>query len=387
MSYVIQVWEQPVPAAFEDAEDILDRLFREGAGKPSAKLDQLVKTLWARYPKDLETDRDDPVWDDTFSKDGREPLKVETLAIATPHLDEVVPVVAKTATDLGLVAYDPQYGTVYLPDGRILGQAPPVAREAAPAGPTAPGAPAELLDVDDATSRFVAAMGPFMAARGFAWKKAPSGDGWVRAFPGGQQKIAPLVDAGGGSVGLALHLSANLFAVDEHVHRFKQPRKPAPVNVLFATLSGYLEAAGHPGAGLFQPRGTSVRIPVNTSVRLDAAVAALQEIVPAILDEMHGFESLAGLWRNALDEAQGRRKARFTESIEAKMVAGKLLGATQELDQVADAHLVRYEAGLVARRQGASEFTLGMLVREEGEIRNELVRLREFVGTQVHAPK
>ena len=383
MSYVIQVWEQPVPAAFEDAEDILDRLFREGADKPSAKLDQLVKTLWARYPKDLETDSNDPVWADTFSKDGREPLKVETLAIATPHLDEMVPVVAKTATALGLVAYDPQYGTVYLPDGRTLGQTPLVAREAAPAKPAAPAA---LLDVDDATSRFVAGMGSFMAARGFAWKKAPTGDGWVRAFPGGLQKITPLIAAGGGSVGLALHLSANLFAVDEHVHRFKNPRKPAPIEVLFATLSAYLKAAGHPGAGLFQPRGTSVRILVNTSARLDAAVAAIQEIVPTILDEMHGFESLAGLWRNALDEAQGRRTAHFTESIEAKMVAGKLLGAT-ELDQVADAQLMRYEAGLAARREGASEFTLGMLAREEGEIKDALVRLREFVRTQMRALK
>ena len=35
MSYLIQVWEQPVPVAFEDAEVILDRLFREGAGRPS----------------------------------------------------------------------------------------------------------------------------------------------------------------------------------------------------------------------------------------------------------------------------------------------------------------------------------------------------------------
>lgn len=385
MSYVIQVWELPVPVALEDAEGILDRLFREGAGKPSAKLDQLVKTLWARYPKDLESDSNDPVWVDTFSKNGREPLKVETLAIATPHLDEVVPVVAKTATDLGLVAYDPQYGTVYLPDGRTLGQTPPVAREAAPARPAEPAAPAALLDVDDATSRFVAAMGSFMAAQGFAWKKVPSGDGWVRAFPGGQQKIVPLIDAGGGSVGLALHMSANLFAVDEHVHRFEQPRKPAPVNVLFATLSAYLKAACHSGAGLFQPRGTSVRIPVNTSARLDTAVAALQEIVPTILDEMHGFESPDGLWRNALDEAQGRRKAHFTESIEAKMVVGKLLGAT-ELDQVADAELARYEAGLVVRREGASEFTLGMLAREESRVKDALVRLREFVRTQVPAP-
>lgn len=69
------------------------------------------------------------------------------------------------------------------------------------------------------------------------------------------------------------------------------------------------------------------------------------------------------------------------------MVAGKLLGATEELDQVALTQLMRYEADLVSRRQGASEFTLGMLVREEGEVKDALVRLHEFVRAQLAAPR
>ena len=116
MNYVIQVWEQPVPVKFEDAEGILDRLFKQRTDQPSAKLDRLVETLWTRYPKYIDNDVSDPVWADTLSKHGRLPLPVETLAISTPHLDEVVPVLVKAARDLGLVAYDPQYGTLYLPD-------------------------------------------------------------------------------------------------------------------------------------------------------------------------------------------------------------------------------------------------------------------------------
>ncbi len=382
MSYVIQVWEQPVPATLEEAEAILDRLLAAGPGEPSEKLDQLVETLWARYPSDLDGDEDDPVWEDSFPRDGREPLKVETLAIGTSHLDEVVPFVAKTATELGLVAYDPQYGTVYLQGGRTLGRTPPSSGKAAPAAPAATDRGPVPLDVDKATSRLLAALDPFMATHGFAWKRLSTGDGWVRLFPGGQQKIVPLVDGRGSSVGLTLLFSATLGALDQPVNRFKQSARPAPVEVLSGSLYHYLTAAGHSGTGLFQPRGTTMIIPANTDVRVDTAVAALKDIILGIVAEMQGFSSVAGVWQNALDEARGHRKSHFNESMPAKLVAGKLLGAA-ELDEVADAELARYDAALARRREGASPAMLEMLAREARDFKEARARLRDFLRTQV----
>lgn len=262
MSYVIQLWEQPVPASLEEAEAILEQLLREDAGVPSSRLDQLVKLLWARYPRDLDTAPGDPVWADTFPRNGRTPLQVETLAIAAPHLDEVVPVVAKAATELGLVAYDPQYGTVYLPGGRRLGRAP---------------------------------------------------------------------------------------------------------------------AEAH---SLFQRHGSTLRIPLNSRAKLESALGKLQQILPRVFDDMRAVETVAGLWQSALAEARGQRKAHFSESIEAKLVAGAMQGSPH-LDMVVAEELARYEARLAQRRQGASAARLDMLEAEEGRTRESLARLLEFARTRV----
>lgn len=386
MSYVIQLWEQPVPASLEEAETILEQLLREDAGVPSSRLDQLVKLLWARYPRDLDTAPGDPVWADTFPRNGRTPLQVETLAIAAPHLDEVVPVIAKAATELGLVAYDPQYGTVYLPGGRRLGRAPAEALQpVAPAKPIASASGSKLIGLDEASRLFLAEMAPFMATHGFAWKRLPGGDAWARDFPGGHQRLAPLIDSNGPSAGLAVIMRANLFAVDRFVHRFTQPRKPVPTDVLFASMSDYLVAADDPHAdSLFQRHGSTLRIPLNSRAKLESALGELQQILPRVFDDMRAVETVAGLWQSALAEARGQRKAHFSESIEAKLVAGAMQGSPH-LDMVVAEELARYEAGLAQRRQGASAARLDMLEAEEGRTRESLARLLEFARTRVSA--
>ena len=195
MSYPIHVWEQPVPETLEEADAVAERLLAEPAGSPSSKLTQLVKTLWKKYPRDLDNDPEDAVWEDSFARTHREPLPVESLAIMTAYLD----------TD------DPQ-------GARLLG-----------------------------------------------------------------------------------------------------PKRP--------------------GCG----------ISVNMPARLAAAV--LGRVLPLLLAEMHRVESLPALWSHAVDGAQGRRAVRFKESVDAKLIAGRLTGARlEEVQAVHDAELQRYLDRLVDSR-------------------------------------
>ncbi len=384
MSYVIQVWDHPVPATPDEAESILERLLEQPAGKPSRKLDELMKTLWAKYPRDLVTDRSDPVWEDTFPKEGRAPMPVETLAVTTPYLDEVIPVIAAMSAALGLVAYDPQFGTVYLPGGGTLGAPPPRPRPAGGAIASEPS-PRRLLDKAAAMARFVEKAGPALEAHGFRWKKLPMGHVFLRTFPGGQQIVAPVVvTRRGGLPGLAVLLTSNLFAVDEHVHRLRAPRNPKPTEVLSGDLDGWLQARGDARVEtLYQGEVGERAIPVDTADKVDAAVAALVELVPELLAELHAVETLEGLWRFAVEGAHGRRQPRFKESIDAKLIAGKLVGA-RGLEEVLDLDTAQYLAGLEARRRARPDpDTQAMLAREQANSAERRSALLEFVRNEM----
>jgi hypothetical protein len=380
MSYIVQIWEQPVPATEQEAETILDRLLDQPAGEPSRKMDELLKMLWARYPRDLVTDRADPVWADTFPKDGREHTPVETLAVMTPYLDEVILVITAATAALGLVAYDPQLGTVYLPGGRTLGAPPPTPPGTAgrAGAPTAP--PREFLDKPAAFDRFVDKASAVFGAHGFRWKKIPMGNVFLRTFPGGQQIIAPVVTTRHeGSPGLSLLLMSNLFAVDEHVHRLREPRKPKPTEVLSGELDGWLQARGDKRAALYKGGVGERGIPVNTPAKVDAAVVALEGILPELVADCRVFETLEDLWGAAVEAAQGRRTPHLTESLDAKLIAGKLLGATG-LEEVLEDDARRYEADLERRRKAHPDpDTQAMLARAQDHAALRRKALLEFV--------
>ena len=381
MSYVVQVWEQPVPATAEEAQAILDRLLEQPAGQPSRNIDELLKMLWTRYPRDLVTDRADPVWADTFSKDGREATPVETLAVTTPYLDEVIPVITAATAALGLVAYDPQLGTVYLPGGRTLGTPPPTPRQGRSAQVQAAATPPEFLNKATALTCFLDKAGPMLGAYGFRWTKVPMGQVFLRAFPGGQQIVAPVTTTGReGTPGLSLLVIGNLFAVDEHVHRLRTPRNPKPTEVLSSELHGWLQARGDERAAkLYRGEVGESAIPVGTVAQVDAAVDLLKAIVPDLLSEMAAFETLEGSWNAAVEAAQGRRAAHFTESLDAKVIAGKLLGAAG-LEEVVEHDAARSSADLERRRQARPDpHTHAMLARSEETAALRRQTLLEFV--------
>ena len=178
MSYVLQVWESPMPTSLEDADDILGRLLADKVVRPRLRLMALAKALWNQFPSDPYTAPNDPIWVDSSLSKPHDGSPLLTLGIATKHLGVMVPSVAAAASANGLTVYDPQYGTVYLPDGRTFGNLP------AP-----PGKGDTSLDKDEARELAARHLTPFMQAHGFEWVPFADTKRYVKCFEGGGHRI------------------------------------------------------------------------------------------------------------------------------------------------------------------------------------------------------
>ncbi len=124
MSYVLQIWESPIPSSVQEAEEISDRL-QDLEGPQNPKFIELAKRLTQRYPciTQLTGDEDEGYENGVWSVgplDGTSNNPIYGLGIATDYLTEVVPFVQATANALGLTAYDPQSGDAHLPNGVVL---------------------------------------------------------------------------------------------------------------------------------------------------------------------------------------------------------------------------------------------------------------------------
>jgi hypothetical protein len=118
VSYVIHVWEAPIPRSFDEAEKFVDT--------PPPETDQnplfitLAAELTARYPCGMTLeDPDDSVWTDG-PFDGKLLGDIWVIGITTQHLSEALPFTVATANNLGLTVYDMQEGKAYLPSGEVL---------------------------------------------------------------------------------------------------------------------------------------------------------------------------------------------------------------------------------------------------------------------------
>jgi hypothetical protein len=134
MSYVVKIWEEPVPASVQEADRINTQLHREG-GAQNPKFVELAQRLMARFPgPDAQASEDDDdgdddadfedgdVWTDV-TLDGQVGGPVWGVGVLTQHMNTVLPFVFAEAGKLGLVVYDPQAGEVRLSGGRVLTQA------------------------------------------------------------------------------------------------------------------------------------------------------------------------------------------------------------------------------------------------------------------------
>jgi hypothetical protein len=129
MSYILHIWERPLPASLAEAGQIHTQLSAEQT-VPNPKFVELAKRLTQRHPCITTLDDEDTnaVWSDG-PLDGITARAVYGLGIQTDFVNSVVPFVVETANALGLTVYDMQAAEARLPDGSVLtlpGQSPSV---------------------------------------------------------------------------------------------------------------------------------------------------------------------------------------------------------------------------------------------------------------------
>ncbi len=120
MSYILHIWEHPVPTSVAEATQIQSRLHAQ-RGAQNPKFIELATRLTERHPCITTLDDEDPeaVWSDG-PLDGKTERAVYGIGIQTEFLNTVVPFVVETAGALGLTVFDMQAGEARLPGGRVL---------------------------------------------------------------------------------------------------------------------------------------------------------------------------------------------------------------------------------------------------------------------------
>lgn len=122
MSYIVHVWESPVPSSVQEAEQIHRQLAAQTTPQ-NPRFIELAHRLTQRFPCMStmgDNEAEDAVWTDA-PLDGCTPHPCFALGIRTDALSEVMPLLVAEARALGLVLYDMQDACVHLPDGQALG--------------------------------------------------------------------------------------------------------------------------------------------------------------------------------------------------------------------------------------------------------------------------
>ncbi|MEO8152325.1 MAG: hypothetical protein ABI605_04585 [Rhizobacter sp.] len=336
MSYVIHAWEAPVPATLGDADRILGDLLGGRASAKASKLPTLMKVLWERYPRDLETDSEDPVWSDNTLSQAHDGLPVLSLGIMTSHLDEVVPFVAHSAKALGIVVYDPQFGTAYLPSGAVLGNMP-----VAPVK----GADEPLTD-PKVLRALVAEMKPFMTSQGFKWEKEGKLSSFVRRFDGGWSSILPAVQQYGTRIPVLIEIHFD--AIDAVVNRIVNPKGTGSHNALGASLGRILQRMEPEFAKTLHIDEPGKEFILTKMDEVSKLAAELVSILQRwILPLMQQAESIQYAWRSALAEHETGERPLLLGSAYSTVIAGRLLGDAryEELGRAKAAKLPAWQSG------------------------------------------
>ena len=122
MSYVIHIWEEPIPTSLEHAGELIAELIRAPkTAEPNPKYVEAAERLTAKYPfeQDLGVDPEGEVWSDGPLMP-RRGGRIWGVGLLSQYASEVQPFVVTVANQLGLVVYAMQIGRAYLPDGTVL---------------------------------------------------------------------------------------------------------------------------------------------------------------------------------------------------------------------------------------------------------------------------
>lgn len=171
MSYIIHIWEIPVPSTVEEAEALHQQLASQ-KGPQNPKFITLARKLTACFPgvTAMDDDDDDAVWTDG-ALDGLTDHPVYGIGIRTDTLERVLPVLIRMARELRLVVYDMQAARLYRPDGQVMGLAGEVRVVASEEN----GAREDLQGKAHVLTLLKQALEPVMASHGFKPNKVGFG--------------------------------------------------------------------------------------------------------------------------------------------------------------------------------------------------------------------
>jgi hypothetical protein len=183
MSYVLHIWETPLPASFDEAAHVAFELGGDQVGQNPGFL-VLAGRLTARYP--CITVEAGSAWSDG-PLDGKTGERVYVLGVSERHA-EVIAYVAQCAGKLGLTVFDMQASRAYLPSGQVLTQGP-TTRVAAPEAP-----PCDGLRAGDVRIAIHEGMMRVLGELGFVHDRTDE-HALVLHFPGGFHRIGvPIYD-------------------------------------------------------------------------------------------------------------------------------------------------------------------------------------------------
>jgi hypothetical protein len=316
MSYVLQVWESPRPTSLEEADDILGRLLADKVVRPRPRLMALAKALWNQFPSDPSTAPNDPIWADSSLSKPHDGSPLLTLGISTRHLNVLVPFVAAAATTNGLTVYDPQFGTVYLPDGRTFGNLP-----------SPPGEADDSLDRDEARELVAEELTEFMRAQGFEWTPVRDRRVFVTNFDGGGHSISISPALLTKYVEFDVISTTHLQKIDDVIVRLGLAKPGHKYSSMLCGL-GTLAKREMPTDAARWLGDTSEKFRTTGRSSLPAMCrdikSALHGALLPLLDRVRSIESL---WTFALEEAgvpEDHRRA--TLNARAIVICGWLLG-------------------------------------------------------------
>lgn len=122
MSYVLQIWDQPLPTTVCQATEFVHELVNApGSPEVNPKFIEAARRLTAKYPfnEDSNVESENEVWSDGPLTPRRgKPLW--GVGLLSDRAGEVQPFVVSVSNQLGLVVYNMQLGKVYLPGGAVL---------------------------------------------------------------------------------------------------------------------------------------------------------------------------------------------------------------------------------------------------------------------------
>lgn len=186
MSYVLHIWETPVPATLAGAARAAMDMGADAVGQNPGFL-VLAGRLTSRYPC-LSTAPADSVWSDA-PLDGKTDERTWAIGIRSDH-EQVVDFVVRQANALRLCVFDMQQGMAWLPDGTVF----------RPSGPAVVGLPLAALAGNDTRLTRAAAhgglrrlLGKVFGPLGYAPRDSIDGLGCRLALPDGHIDVGVAV--------------------------------------------------------------------------------------------------------------------------------------------------------------------------------------------------